>query len=293
MRWPRLARVATVAALALAGSALAAPGAGADATFHFIKIREVFIGGGNPGAAFVELQTYAPDQANIAGHSITFYDATGVIIPPSPYPITADVPNGDNQRAILMGGPGVTPAPDFAHDIGAAVQTYGTGGAVCMDNLDCVSWGNFTGALPSPAGANAPAIPNGSSLERTIAVGCPTLLQDFDDTDTSQADFFVQPSPNPRNNATTPTEQSCLVGGSGPETRIDSGPKKKEKRKKAVFEFSSTAVGVTFECSVDGKAFTACSSPSRSRSRRAGTSFASARCSAACPTTPPPSRRGR
>jgi len=265
----KFGRIAGVATVALAGMALTAPAASAVGGFHFIKIREVFIGGGNPHAAFVELQTYAPGQANIAGHSVTFYDETGV--PLAPYPITSDVPNGDNQRSILIGGPSVTPTPDFPYDIGAATQTFGPGGAVCFDNLDCVAWGNFAGMLPSPPGSPAPAIPAGSSLERSIAPGCATLLEDFDDTNVSLTDFFLQATPNPRNNATAPTEQSCAGPptnpGGGPDTKIDRGPKKKTKKKNTVFEFSSTSVGVTFECSVDGNApkgansFGPCTSP--------------------------------
>ena len=265
--------IARAAILALAGLAVLAPSAGAVGGFHFIKIRELSVGGGNPSGAFVELQTYANDQANIAGHTITFFDEAGIQL--GTYSVTADVANGDSQRSVLLGGPGVSPAPDFSHDIGSVTSTYGSGGALCFDNLDCVSWGNFAnpGALPSPAGANAPAIPSGASLERSIGIGCATLLEDFDDTDVSSADFFVQTAPNPRNNAATPSEQSCLAPGASPETRLVSGPKKKTKKKKAVFEFSTIAVGATFECSVDGKAFAACTSPFSTRVKKGKHSF--------------------
>jgi hypothetical protein len=251
-----LARLATATLIAVAATALAAPSASAVGGFHFIKIREVSVGGANPDAAFVELQMYAPGQSNIAGHTVSFYDETGVLLPGGTFPLGSDVANGDNQRSVLLGGPAVTPAPDYPANIGAVAATYGPGGAVCFDNLDCVGWGSFTGAasLPSPPGPNAPAMPSGSSLERSIALGCQTLLEDFDDTDSSQADFFVQPAPNPRNNATPPSEQSCLPAGVGPETRIEKGPKRKTRRKRATFEFSSPAVGVAFECSVDGAA---------------------------------------
>ena len=77
-------RIAGAVGVALAGLALTAPGAGAVGGFHFMKIREVSVGGGNPGAAFVELQTYAAGQSNIQGHSVTFYDETGVPIPGGP-----------------------------------------------------------------------------------------------------------------------------------------------------------------------------------------------------------------
>ena len=90
-----------------------------------------------------------------------------------------------------------------------------------------------------------------------------------DDTNNSATDFFARP-PSPRNNATAPTETPCGGGqnpGGGPDTKIDKGPKKKTKKKKATFEFSSTSVGATFECSLDGNApkgagsFGPCTSP--------------------------------
>ncbi|HYU59596.1 MAG TPA: hypothetical protein VEK39_02450 [Solirubrobacterales bacterium] len=46
-----------------------------------------------------------------------------------------------------------------------------------------------------------------------------------------------------------------------PETTITSGPKDKTKKKTAIFEFSSNEAGSTFECSLDGATFAACSSP--------------------------------
>jgi hypothetical protein len=266
-------RIARALGVAIAGLALSAPAASAVGGFHFIKIREVSLGTGDPSAAFVELQSYSSGQSNIAGHTITFYDETGIIV--GTYPVSADVPNGDSQRTVLMGGPGVSPAPDFVHDFGPVTQSYGSGGALCFDNLDCVSWGSFSapGSLPSPAGANAPPIPAGSSLERSIGAGCATLLEELDDTDISASDWSVS-TPSPRNNAATPTERSCLPPGAEPETRIDEGPKKKTKRKKAVFEFSTLLVGATFECSLDGKApsgsggYGACTSPLTARVKR-------------------------
>lgn len=50
-----------------------------------------------------------------------------------------------------------------------------------------------------------------------------------------------------------------------PEVTIDKGPPKKTKKKKATFVFSSNEVGANFECSVDGKAFSPCSSPFKVR----------------------------
>lgn len=42
---------------------------------------------------------------------------------------------------------------------------------------------------------------------------------------------------------------------------IDSGPKDRSRSSQSTFEFSSSKSGVTFECSLDGSAFTGCESP--------------------------------
>ena len=48
-----------------------------------------------------------------------------------------------------------------------------------------------------------------------------------------------------------------------PDTEITSGPKKKTSKKKAKFKFGSDDPGATFECSLDGASFKACSSPAK------------------------------
>jgi hypothetical protein len=46
-----------------------------------------------------------------------------------------------------------------------------------------------------------------------------------------------------------------------PETTITNGPKDKTKKKTATFEFTANDPAAAFECSLDGEAFRACSSP--------------------------------
>jgi hypothetical protein len=46
-----------------------------------------------------------------------------------------------------------------------------------------------------------------------------------------------------------------------PETTITKQPKKKVKKKKAVFRFASSEAGATFRCSLNGAAFSRCTSP--------------------------------
>jgi hypothetical protein len=250
-------RVAIVVGLAMAGLAFGA--APAQATFHFMMIREIHpsVNGGD----FVELQMYAGAQNFVGGHQIVAYDMAGG--PGTTFTFPTNAANGENQRTILVSNsPGLS--PDFLAD-GTNPLDLPPSGAVCFDGIDCVSWGSFAapGALPGPTGNPAPAPLSGSSLERTIAPNCPTLLEPGDDTNDSATDFAIA-TPSPRNNATPPTETACGAGAGsagGPDTKIDKGPKKKTKKKRAKFRFSSTFPGATFECSVDGKTFQACTSP--------------------------------
>jgi hypothetical protein len=275
----RSARVAAMTSAVLTGLALAAPSAGA--VFHLMKVREVYLGsaGASYNDAFIELQMYAAGQNQVGGHAVNYYGAAGGS-PAGSIPIDNNVPNGDNQRTILIGDTSV-PGSDVSNaqsgQLGDGIHVYAGGGAVCFENIDCVSWGGFTGAasLPSPTGNPAPAIPDGSSLERSIAPNCATLLEGPDDTDNSLADFFVA-TPWPRNNAATPTETPCTGApnpGGGPNTTITKGPKKKTKKKEATFEFTSDIPGATFECSLDGKTFTPCTSPHEVKVKKGKHSF--------------------
>ena len=266
----RMIRTATVSALAIGALGLTA--SSASATFHLIKIREVAPNPAGANSSYVELQMYAFGQNLVGGHTLNSYTAAGAVLGSVTLP--ANVANGDNQRTVLIGDAATPGSPDFVTNIGSYLPTAAAGGAVCWENIDCVSWGNFAGfagPTPSPPGTPAPAIPAGSALVRSIAPNCPTLLEDADDTNNSVADFSLAP-PSPRNNSATPTETACTAGN-GPDTSITKGPKKKTKKKKAKFEFSSTTPGATFECSVDGKPFKACSSPFKVRVKKGKHSF--------------------
>ncbi|HZH13511.1 MAG TPA: MYXO-CTERM sorting domain-containing protein, partial [Archangium sp.] len=65
-------------------------------------------------------------------------------------------------------------------------------------------------------------------------------------------------------NTSPPTEPrtfTIVQDTSAPETNITSGPSGTTPERTATFEFSSNEPGVTFECSLDGAAYTPCTSP--------------------------------
>jgi len=235
--------------------------ASASASFHLIKITEV--GNDNP-ADFVELQMFAADENLIAGHYIRTYDGLGAVRTTFQFP--ANVLQDGDQRTILVGRDepvGWPVTPDFT----TADLEVGADGAVCyLDTLilppfDCVSFGEFPAPSPLPTGTPAPALPDGSgasTLQRSIARGCPTLLEDVDDSGDSATDFHLA-APSPRNNATAPTEREC--DPYPPETVITKRPPERTSRRRPKIAFRATERGATFECKRDGRPFRPCTSP--------------------------------
>jgi hypothetical protein len=259
--------------LALSGTALAA--SPAAATFHEISIREVYAGStSQPTSQYVELQAWSSGQNFVAGHSLKTYDAIGNVTDTATFPSMAS--NGANQSTILVATPAAETEFGVAADKGLAVGALSpSGGAACWEALDCVSWGSFSGALPSPAGSPAPAIPDGMALRRTIAPGCATLLEAGDDHDNSAADFSAV-FPAPRPNSVAPSERPCPraggqqsegPGGGGsnkrgaPQTTLRRKPAKKTVDRTPTFRFASDEPGSTFQCKLDSKPFRACRSP--------------------------------
>ena len=236
----------------------------ANAAFHLMKVSEVFPGtNGDVNTAFIELQMFEAGQNKVAGHKVDYYTANGTLL--GSYTIAADVPNGESQRKILIGDTAASGTPDFTVDqLGDALHAAAAGGAVCFPDaspVDCVSWGNFTGTLPGSAGAPlAGAITDGMSITRSIARGCPNLLEASDDTDDSISDF-VQTAPNPENNTVAPATACGSTGVDTIDTEIDKGPTGKIEKDKAKFRFSATLPGATFECKLDKSKYRSCESP--------------------------------
>jgi hypothetical protein len=258
------ARKGVFLAVVVASLWAAAP---ASAVFHLMSIREVSAGTSSPGPEFVELQMYAAGQNLVGGHTVTFYGPTGSITGTCGF--AGNVPNGQNQRSILVATPSVGVASDCAISPGGLLAS--AGGAVCFENIDCVAWGSFSGTVLAPVGTPAPAIPAGMSLTRSIAAGCATLLEAGDDTDNSAADFALG-APTPRNNSTAPTETACGGGGGGggadadpPETEITKGPGKTTSKRKVKIKFTSSEAGSSYMCKLDKRAYKPCGSPYKKR----------------------------
>jgi hypothetical protein len=259
--------------------------ASAPATFHEMSIREVYAG--SPESQYVELQMWAAGQNLVGGHVLKTYSAAGTVTSTSTF--TGDVPNGANQSTILLATPAAETEFGVTADTAlAAASLDPVAGAVCWENLDCVSWGSFggfSGPAPSPTGPAAAAIPAGMALRRTIAPGCATLLEPTDDHDNSATDFAAV-FPAPRPNSVAPAERGCpgsgeggFFGGGGsgtpnrkgaPQTTLRGKPGKKTRDRTPTFRFASSESDSTFQCKLDGRPFRSCRSPFTTKSLKLG-----------------------
>lgn len=268
----------------------------AAATFHLMQVREVYPGSAAaPEADYVELQMWASGQNHVEGHVLRSYDAAGNVTGTSTF--AHDVAGSANQSTLLLATPQAEAQFGVAADAPLAPGLSPAGGAVCWETIDCVSWGSFSGALPSPAGTPAAAggIPDGMALRRTTSRGCATLLEPVDDMNDSAEDFTAV-SPLPRPNAAPPTEQPCGAGGSGGGTGGGNGPgssggaggtgggggnagletflRHKPARRThdstPTLRFAASDDTARFECKLDGKPYRSCRSPFTTRPLRPG-----------------------
>jgi len=249
-------------ALAVATAAALAVAPAAEATFHLIKVREVHPSSGQD--SYVELQMFASSQTFLGGHAMTLYDASGALVHSSTF--SSGVANGLNQATVLIGDSGVQSAFGVAPDlVDSALAIPAAGGAVCWNAgglpADCVAWGNFSGgaALQTATGTTvgSPVSPGGvtagKAIRRTIQPGCPTLLEESDDSNQSATDF-AEVAPAPRNNASAITETTCA---GAPNTAIDDRPPAATNSTSASFTYEAPTA-TSYECELDGAAFTAC-----------------------------------
>jgi hypothetical protein len=259
-----------LSALALAVAALAVSAAPASASFHLIQIREVYPGSLiSPASEYVELQMWAAGQNLVGGHVLRTYDTAGNVTSEDTF--AQNLPNGANQSTMVLTTPAAEAAFGFKGDaaIPASDVLDPSGGAVCWESLDCVTWGNFHGNLGQPTGSPAAptGIADGMALRRSIAPGCATLLEPADDSDNSVADF-ASVLPGPRPNSVAPSERACgsggesaPPGGSPPQTRLRKPPPRKSRDRTPTFRFAASESGVAFECALDRHRFRPCGSP--------------------------------
>lgn len=220
------------AALGAVALVLLACAASASAGFDQIKIRSIFRGPNNPAGAFIELQMYADGQTQLSGHNLNLWNfdmSSGIGTT-----LNVDVPNGQNQRMILIRDAGSALPADYTTNIGTFLTNNAAGGLACWETVDCVAWGSFSGsAPPSPVGTPITGGLSGSMVSvRRIDRGCPTALDATDDTNDSNADFGFAVGYPVRTNADTPTETLCPTTSTGPGSTPTATAKKCKKHKK-------------------------------------------------------------
>jgi hypothetical protein len=257
-------RLATLAGMV--GLALGALVSHASASHHLVRIAEV-----SPGTLtavndeYVQLEMISGGQQFFqgTGAAVRLYAATGMQT--LSVPVSTNVDNGERGRRVLVGLAGMSPTPDFAFSAGDYLAP--AGGAACFrsnqfPNIDCVSWGSFTGMLPSSTGGNAPAIGDDLSLVRKRRSCGPDLI------DTNSPSNLAQATPNPMNNA-----DPQAAGAPCPDTRITKKPKKKTTKRVARFEFRATPPSQDFACKLDRTPLRDCDSPFRKRVGRGEHTF--------------------
>jgi hypothetical protein len=260
------ARLGLLVGSILAFLALIVPAQPALATFHLVSISEVYPGSvAHPDSSFIELQMYDEGQNFVGNHAIVLLDSTGN--PTGTFTFPSDLPgNGTNQQAMLVGDDDVEATFGVKPDlVDADFNLSASGGAACWaESIDCVSWGDFEGSTPSPAGipADGSGIPDGVAIARRTSGGaCSNLLDEADDTNDSDDDFVDAP-PVPQNYTTVPAPPACTPPAPTPATLLDSKPASFTKSTDAVFAFHSNPAGASFECRLDRLSFQDCDSGS-------------------------------
>lgn len=196
-------------AAALVAASLVLLAAPAAATFHFMRIVQVYGGApSHPDAQYVVLQMCTGGQNEVGGHTVAFYDATGTLAHSEAF--LTDVGVGTSQAKILVGTSSAEALFGLAADLAIPAAILTPGGKLCFapesGPIDCVGWGNIatpdaTIGTPFDAGIG---LPPGEALQRDLAIdGLPTVLEctgpNLDDTDDSLADFDPA-APTPGNN---------------------------------------------------------------------------------------------
>ena len=175
----------------------------ASATFHFMKVVEIFPGtAAAPNAHYVVIQMYASGQNFVGGHDITAFNGAGTLIATFTFP--GSVARGVTQDKILIATAEAEAFFGLTADLSMSPSLLAAGGKVCFaGTVDCVAWGAYTG---STAGVGTPFNAGGglqsgrAAIRRLDIAGAANLLEGTDDTNNCANDFVVG-LPAPRNNA--------------------------------------------------------------------------------------------
>jgi cysteine-rich repeat protein len=169
-----------------------------EASFHLIRIVEVFPGtAASPDAQYIVLQAFEAGQNQLQTHTVTIYDRLGAVRHTSLF--GDPLANSANQMRILIATPAAESLFNITADLAMTPMIPATGGKICFEDWDCMTWGNYAGPAPvgtpfaSPAGVRL-----GKAVKRDL--GPNGQLEAGDDHDDSAQDFF-EGSPAPRNNA--------------------------------------------------------------------------------------------
>jgi cysteine-rich repeat protein len=198
--------------LALAALAAATP---ALASFHLTKVKAVFPGTvASPDAQYIMLQAYAAGQTFLGSHAIHVYNAAGTEVAGSPFTFAGSVANGADQMTVLIATTEAATLFGVAADLTMTAVLPLTGGKVCYDAIDCVSWGSYHGStvgVGTPFNSPVGLVRGHATTRRLdICMGA-TTLEACDDTGDSANDF-VFAAPAPKNNAGTvgtPPSSTC------------------------------------------------------------------------------------
>ena len=213
--------------LALTGLGLVLGGSPAQATFHMMKVVEVFPGtAAAPNAQYVVLQMYFAGQTQVTGHSVIISDASGALI--ATFPFTGNLANGTTQAKILIATPEAVSFFGVSADRTMTASLPLAGGKVCFDGIDCLAWGNYAPpiadtAVGTPFNSNASPVAAqpgrglvlGKAVQRRLDIaGGTTTLEAGDDTNNSANDFvFGVPAPR-RNSGQAGTVPASSCGNS-------------------------------------------------------------------------------
>ncbi len=181
--------------------------ADAKATFHLVRVSEVYAGSAAaPNAQYIEMEETA-SEGNIAGKTVQVFAADGTTVRGTAT-IRADLGSvGDggtfivatDEALALFDAPAVSSDGDLepAGAIGSEPIIDPAGGKLCFaGSTDCVAWGAYTGATGGVGSAFAPdGLVLGRAFERRRNAG------NLVDTGQSLTDFQWADAPTPQGKA--------------------------------------------------------------------------------------------